>query len=664
MSIQKINQLSLLLLMLASMIFVGCQETPRQTTYESDYIRSPLVICGTGASVKSEANIFSFDFLNGSSEEIDHPRYLPAGKASGLPAIVANDNTVPAGKENDGILNLDLEVKWGDFRMETADRPGLKMVAIGEVGQQVSIPSPLIRVAEGTTIRARVTNTLLDSTITIYGLQKRPYVKSDSLFILPGKSGEVTFQAGAAGTYMYWLKVGKGNKEAGFNTQEDEQLAGAFVVDPKEGSPKDRIFVMNIFSNRKDNKDANPLWLESLTINGRSWPFTERMKPSVGDTIHWRVINASQRQHPMHLHGFYFNIMERGNMKGSTIFNKEQSPLVVTENMLGRTTMALEWVPKRPGNWLFHCHLSFHVSSDVRLPGADEADPEGTREHMAGLVLGIQVKDGGSDLISKGESRNMTLYANEADENNVSFAMEIKKPEPSFTPGPPLILKQYQTTNITVKNKMSLPTSVHWHGLEIDSWADGVPNWSSSDGRTSPVIEPGKEFTYKLSLMRPGSFLYHSHLDDVHQLTKGLYGPLIVIGENEIYNPKLDHYFLLGWKKVNPTSADDLDINGWDEIPVQKAKIGETHRLRMMNIGPAGNGRISVTKNGEKISIRTVANDGAELPVSQQRNVDISDRVSVGQTADFNFTPTEPGIYEVKFNYLMANWIQIWEVSK
>jgi FtsP/CotA-like multicopper oxidase with cupredoxin domain len=255
------------------------------------------------------------------------------------------------------------------------------------------------------------------------------------------------------------------------------------------------------------------------------------------------------------------------------------------------------------------------------------------------------------------------LHANESDENHVSFNLEEKNPDPGFNPGPPLILKQYQTTNITLKNHMSLPTSVHWHGLEIDSWADGVPNWSASDGRSSPIIYPGMEFTYKLSLMRSGTFVYHSHLDDIHQLTKGLYGAMIVLGENEVYNPDLDHSYIYGWKTPDAKSPDDVDLNGWDEVPVQKAKIGENHRLRLINIGPAGNGRISVTKDSKIIPIKTIAKDGADLPLSQQRDVDETAKLYVGETADFVFTPIEAGTYEIKFKYMGATWIQTWEVS-
>ena len=40
--------------------------------------------------------------------------------------------------------------------------------------------------------------------------------------------------------------------------------------------------------------------------------------------------------------------------------------------------------------------------------------------------------------------------------------------------------------------------------------------------------------------MRPGTFIYHSHLDDVHQLSGGLYGPVVVLPEGEWFDPRTD----------------------------------------------------------------------------------------------------------------------------
>ena len=101
---------------------------------------------------------------------------------------------------------------------------------------------------------------------------------------------------------------------------EEEQLAGAFIIDPRGDTHDDRIFVINIFSTPIDTTLHAPGWLEALTINGRSWPFTERLLPTVGDTVRWKVINASRRNHPMHLHGFYYDVTAKGTMLKDDVY--------------------------------------------------------------------------------------------------------------------------------------------------------------------------------------------------------------------------------------------------------------------------------------------------------------------------------------------------------
>ena len=62
--------------------------------------------------------------------------------------------------------------------------------------------------------------------------------------------------------------------------------------------------MMNIWGDLLDSTT----YRNALAINGRSWPYTERIEATVGDSVRWRVINATARPHPMHLHGFYFRI--------------------------------------------------------------------------------------------------------------------------------------------------------------------------------------------------------------------------------------------------------------------------------------------------------------------------------------------------------------------
>jgi manganese oxidase len=597
---------------------------------------------------------------------IRNTRLIYRDEKSDYPLVVANDNTVPGGKLKNKDLELQLEVVWGDFYPEANNTPGLRMITIREKGKAPSIPAPLIRVEAGTRIHAVLHNTLKDSSATFFGLQKRPSSVCDSILLKPGETKEISFESGLAGTYLYGIKLGDHELD-----HEEQQLGGAFIIDPKGGSLPDRVLVVNIFGFLIDTAFFKNGYLESLTINGKSWPYTDRVTQSVGDTVRWRVINSSLRGHPMHLHGFNFTELSLGSVLSDSVFKPGYQPRIVTQNMGGQSTMTMKWVASRPGNWLFHCHLSYHVTTDIRLPGAAELDQPNQSPHMAGLVVGINIKPGPSDLISKGPASEFALYANHilpgiSPRNGFSLSPDIN-PDTSVltTPGPLLLMKQYQPTFVTVTNHMDVPTSVHWHGLDLDSWADGVPDYSASDGKMSPSIQPGEKFTYKLTLMRPGTYIYHSHFNDVHQIASGLYGPIVVMGENQTYDPKTDHIFIVGWKTSDIKSLEDIVLNGKFQQPVQNARAGETHRLRLINIQPAGDIKIRVLKDGVPFLIKSVAKDGTDMPLLQQTFLKESALFGVGETADFEFKPLVPGVYELQVVLIegVYSWTQKWIVT-
>ncbi len=164
--------------------------------------------------------------------------------------------------------------------------------------------------------------------------------------------------------------------------------------------------------------------------------------------------------------------------------------------------------------------------------------------------------------------------------------------------------------------------------------------------------------------MRPGTFIYHSHVDDVDQLTGGLYGALLVLREDETYDPKTDHIAIAGWKTPEPVMFSDMELNGREEQPVQSAFVGDTHRIRIINIAPAGEIAVHMMKGDTPIPLRAVAKDGADLPQRQQIEVEISPYMGVGETADFTFTPVEPGTFELIIGYGPGfEWHQTWEVA-
>src|SRR4029079_15496154 len=90
----------------------------------------------------------------------------------------------------------------------------------------------------------------------------------------------------------------------------DSALGGAIVVDPPGVSPPDRIFVLGILADAIDPSLTIPF---IPTINGASWPYTERLHFTVGQRVRFRVVNLSEETHAMHLHGFHFEVQSNGD---------------------------------------------------------------------------------------------------------------------------------------------------------------------------------------------------------------------------------------------------------------------------------------------------------------------------------------------------------------
>ena len=560
--------------------------------------------------------------------------------------VVPNDNRAPAGRLENGVLTIQLEVRTGVWRPEGPAGDSVVAPVFAEMGKPPQVPGPLIRVPTGTTVEATVTNTLADSTITLLGFVTRPAAKHDSVRIGPGETRSLRFEAGAPGTYLYYAQVVRRD-----SLVEREQLAGAFVIDSAGKRPDDRIFVINIWGDSKATDTT--VYGNALAINGQSWPHTERIATTVGDSLRWRWINASGRFHPMHLHGFYFRIDGLGDALADSGTRAVHNQLAVTQLMFPRTTMNLTWGPDRPGNWLFHCHIGFHVVPEARLnpPPRGHADHRAhdPSVHMAGLILGIEVapnrgwKDAARDSVAA-----LRLFIQEGvkryqAERSLGFVLQRGEAPPApdslEIPGSLLVLNQHRPTDITVVNRLKETAAIHWHGIELESYSDGVPGWAGAGQRLAPSIQPGDSFTARLTLPRPGTFIYHTHMNDIEQITSGLYGGIVVLPPGERFDPARDHVFIAGWDGDGITL-----INGNNTPPPLELAAGVIHRFRFIGIGAATGARFSIRRDTALVTWRAIARDGADLAPAQATMRPAQEYTDVGQTRDFEWTP-EPGTY-------------------
>ncbi|MEO7996078.1 MAG: multicopper oxidase domain-containing protein [Gemmatimonadaceae bacterium] len=555
--------------------------------------------------------------------------------------LLTNTNQEPAGTMRGDTLDVALEVLAGGWYPEANDGMHETVLAFAERGKAGRIPGPLLRVSTGTTILASIHNPLKD-TLFVHGFRALAATTgisaiTDSTFrgspIAPGATLAAIYETKLPGTFFYWASTDGSTIEK--RRSIDSQLSGGIVVDSTNAKTNDRIFLISIWSVPPDSTGPKP-WVprDMMTINGKSWPHTERFHYSVGDTVRWRWINPSIDAHPMHLHGFYFDVTSHGTDLHDTIYSAADRRMAVTELMLPGTTMAMQFVPAVAGNWLFHCHFTFHVShylSFALIPDETDAGgpmPPDHKHEMHGLALGIVVRDTASKPATAAASatpvapRQLRLVAarnpgrygkNEGLIYLLGTANIARLPKLSST----INLNRGEPVSITVVNQLRQPTAVHWHGIELrDSYVDGVPQWSGNALKLAPAIAVSDSFVASFTPPRAGTFIYHSHSNEEHQIGFGLYGALIVRDTGSMRDTMPEHVFVIG--SDGPNINRSL-VNGEVTPKALVVEVGRTYRLRIVQMNPEMRVYVSLRQGDRVLNWKPVAKDGADLPHSQQQ---------------------------------------------
>lgn len=102
---------------------------------------------------------------------------------------------------------------------------------------------------------------------------------------------------------------------------------------------------------------ANARW----TINGQVYPRTARVNVTRGDRIAVRFTNNTDMDHPMHLHGHVFDVVE---VNGKTLAR----PLAKDTSLVPANGGTLAWrftADSPAGRWLLHCHNEVHMAGGM-----------------------------------------------------------------------------------------------------------------------------------------------------------------------------------------------------------------------------------------------------------------------------------------------------------
>ena len=211
--------------------------------------------------------------------------------------------------------------------------------------------------------------------------------------------------------------------------------------------------------------------------------------------------------------------------------------------------------------------------------------------------------------------------------------------------GPTMEAVEGDRVRVYVTNRLSAPTTVHWHGIILPNGMDGV------GGLNQRAIHQGETFKYAWTFRQHGTFMYHSHHDEMTQMGMGLMGMIVVHPRRPSGSrPDRDFAIMLSeWKVVpgtarpNPNEMTDFNIltmNGrcYPGTEALVAKQGERVRIRFGNLSAMDHHPIHLHGHAFKI----VATDGGDIPASAQWP-ETTVLVPVGSTRDVEFIADNPG---------------------
>jgi FtsP/CotA-like multicopper oxidase with cupredoxin domain len=269
---------------------------------------------------------------------------------------------------------------------------------------------------------------------------------------------------------------------------------------------------------------------------------------------------------------------------------------------------------------------------------------------MGGMVLGITVT--GKSVIDTvnnwSPTHKIEMAVGKQKGDTGAYEVSLKdegaaKPARSTgLTGPVLVVTQGEKTEIAITNTMKEPTAIHWHGIEVESYYDGVPWWGGIDDKRAPAVEPGKTFTVRMIPPRSGTFLYHTHWHDLAQLTGGVHGAMIVLAPGQKYDRDTDRSFLFSISPAQPYGAGLLLLNGSPQPAALHLQTDRKYRFRFINITPAtDNLQVSLRDENGLVAWRELAKDASEVKTDGPQKAD--QRVAIGETFDFEYQAKKAG---------------------
>ncbi|MEL6207514.1 MAG: copper resistance system multicopper oxidase [Pseudomonadota bacterium] len=109
------------------------------------------------------------------------------------------------------------------------------------------------------------------------------------------------------------------------------------------------------------------------SINGVKYEDADPIVLNYGERVRFKFVNETMMTHPMHLHGMW-SILDNDNGKWD--------PVKHTVSVSPGTTVFMETEVDAPGQWAFHCHLSYHAAAGMFRKVVVVGGPEDQRAEL------------------------------------------------------------------------------------------------------------------------------------------------------------------------------------------------------------------------------------------------------------------------------------------
>ena len=212
--------------------------------------------------------------------------------------------------------------------------------------------------------------------------------------------------------------------------------------------------------------------------------------------------------------------------------------------------------------------------------------------------------------------------------------------------GPTIEAVEGDRVRVYVTNKLDAPTTVHWHGIYLPNGMDGV------GGLNQRVIRTGETFKYEWTFRQHGTFMYHSHHDEMTQMALGLMGMIVVHPRRPSASYRVDRDFVLllsEWKmtpgvlRPDPNEMTDFNVltfnaKAFPGTQPLVCKTGDRVRIRIGNLSAMDHHPIHIHGHYFKMT----ATDGGQIPTEGQWP-ETTVLVPVGSTRDIELVTDAPG---------------------